>query len=170
MNVPRKTVVTSRSTARRLAEVAGRGLVYYAAGKIALPLSIPPGYATAVWPAAGLALGCMLLFDYGVWPGILLGSFFVNVFTSLDTSTATSTLESLLAPAAIGLGAALQAIAGAFLVRRFVGYPTALDDERKIIRFLVLGGPVSCLVNTTLGVTSLFFAGHIPLANYLFNW
>jgi hypothetical protein len=56
------------------------------------------------------------------------------------------------------------------LVRRFVGYPTALDDERKIIRFLVLGGPVSCLVNTTLGVTSLFFAGHIPLANYLFKW
>ncbi|MBI2486838.1 MAG: response regulator [Deltaproteobacteria bacterium] len=46
--------------------------VYYVAAKLALLLAIPPGYATAVWPAAGLALAGVLLFGYGAWPGILL--------------------------------------------------------------------------------------------------
>jgi len=33
---------------------------YFVAGKLALQMAIPPGYATAVWPAAGIALGAVL--------------------------------------------------------------------------------------------------------------
>lgn len=57
---------------KQLARVLVMAAVYYVAAKLALLLAIPPGYATAVWPAAGLALAGVLLFGYGAWPGILL--------------------------------------------------------------------------------------------------
>ena len=68
------------------------------------------------------------------------------------------------------MGASLQAIAGAFLIRRLTQYPTVLVDARDIIKFLLLGGPVSCLVNATWGVTSLLWGGVIQPVDYLFHW
>jgi integral membrane sensor domain MASE1 len=52
---------------------------YWAIGKLALLLAIPPGYATAVWPPAGIALAAFLVYGTRVWPGVVLGSFLVNV-------------------------------------------------------------------------------------------
>jgi CHASE domain/MASE1 len=72
--------------------------------------------------------------------------------------------------AGIGVGATLQACLGAFLVRRFVGFPDPLNTERKIARFLVLGGPVSCLVGATLGNMILLLGGIIPWAQVFFSW
>ncbi|HEY6166766.1 MAG TPA: CHASE domain-containing protein [Verrucomicrobiae bacterium] len=143
---------------------------YYLAARLALLLAIPPGYATAVWPAAGLALGGTLLFGYRVWPGILLGSFLANVWTSLDTTSAVSILKSVALAASIGAGASLQAMAGAWLVRRFVGWSTTLVLEEKVLKFLALGGPVSCMVNATVAVTSLWTAGAIQWSSYPFHW
>ena len=34
---------------------------YWATGRLALLLAIPPGYATAVWPPAGIALAAFLV-------------------------------------------------------------------------------------------------------------
>ena len=42
---------------------------YYVVGRVALLLAIPPGYATAVWPAAGVALAGLLTFGSRAWPG-----------------------------------------------------------------------------------------------------
>src|SRR5882724_7099781 len=50
------------STIRWLGGIAATAAIYFVAGRLALLLAIPPGYATAGWPAAGLALGCILLF------------------------------------------------------------------------------------------------------------
>ena len=36
-------------------------LAYYVAGRFGLWLAIPPGYVSAVWPASGLALACLIL-------------------------------------------------------------------------------------------------------------
>ena len=40
------------------------GLAYVALGAVGLTLAIPPGYASPVFPAAGLALACALLFGF----------------------------------------------------------------------------------------------------------
>src|SRR5439155_5684506 len=137
----------------------GLAAAYFLAGKLALLLAIPPGYATATWPAAGIALAGVLHWGYRVWPGIVLGSFLVNVWTSLDSARP---FEAMALPAGIGAGAALQAVVGAWLVRRSLGLPIALNDEKDIGKFLFLGGPVSCLVNATVGVGSLILWGSIP--------
>ena len=135
-----------------LAKPAAMAAAYYVVGRLGLLLAIPPGYATAVWPASGIALAGTLLFGYRVWPGILLGSFLINLRTSLDTTSTASILNTTVLAASIGMGASLQAIVGAFLIRRFTQYPTAFVEARDIIKFLLLGAPVSCLVNATWGV------------------
>lgn len=154
---------------RTLGEVAAAAVIYWSAGRLALLMAIPPGYATAVWPAAGLALVCVLVWGARVAPGIALGSFFVNVATSFDSSTADAIARSIAVAGGIGMGAALQATFGAHLIRRQIGFPTALEDERHIVLFVALGGPVSCVVSSVIGVSTLAIAGVVDSSSFIFN-
>jgi integral membrane sensor domain MASE1 len=143
----------------RLVQISGLAAAYFIIGKLSLLLAIPPGYATPVWLAAGIALGGILLFGYRVWPGIFFGSFLVNVWTSFDATTAAPILKSMSLPAMIAMGATLQALLGTFMIRRLVGFPSTLDRLWDIARIMVLGGPVSCLVSGGIGVASLLVVG-----------
>ncbi|MBI2947288.1 MAG: PAS domain S-box protein [Verrucomicrobia bacterium] len=164
------TPLSPRQFSGPMLAALGMAAVYYVAGRLALLLAIPPGYATAVWPAAGLALAGTLLFGNRIWPGVLLGSFGVNVWTSFDATSAATILKSISLAAAIGAGAAWQANLGARLVRRWVGFPTPLTEPSDVIRFLLLGGPVSSLVSASWGVMCLWSSGILPAENILFNW
>jgi PAS domain S-box-containing protein len=143
---------------------------YWVLGRLALLMAIPPGYATAVWPAAGVALVCVLLWGVRVAPGIAIGSLCVNIGTSLDTSSTEAMARSIAVAATIAIGAALQASFGAWLIRRRIGFPTALDDERDILRFTVLAGPIACLINCSVGVTTLAIVGAVEPSAFAFNW
>src|SRR6184192_747480 len=143
------------SNIRSLGFIAVTAAIYFVTGKLALFLAIPPGYATAVWPAAGLAIGCLLLFGNSAWPGVLIGSFLVNFWTSLDTATFGGIVKSVTVPALIAGAAALQALAGAFLVRHYVGIRTALATEKEVARFSLVASS-SCLITSTFAVTTLW--------------
>jgi diguanylate cyclase (GGDEF)-like protein len=145
-------------------------VVYLIAGRLALKLAIPPGYATAVWPAAGLALAGTLLLGSSIWPGIFLGSFLVNVGTSFDATSFGAVLGSLLLPLCIAAGASLQAVIGARLVTRFTSDPTSLAPERDLLKLLALGGPASSLMNATIAVTSLVLTGRLGAREIPFSW
>jgi signal transduction histidine kinase len=112
----------------------------------------------------------MLALRYRVWPGIFVGHFLVNLSPALNATPALPLLATVLPVLSIAAGGTLQATLGAFLTRRFIGYPNRLDKEKDIIFFLLLGGPVSCLVGATFGATSLFLFGVVSAADYLFNW
>jgi PAS domain S-box-containing protein len=150
--------------------VLGIAAAYYVTGRLGLLLAIPPGYATAVWLPSGIAFGAILIGGYRGWPGVLLGSWLLNMAVSFEATNGMALLKSVVLPTSIGLGAALQAVVSAYLVRRAVGFPTPLSRERDIGAFLGLGGPVSCLINATVGVTSLLLVGKIPWAAYFHNW
>lgn len=154
----------------RASRVICLAAAYFVLGRLGLLLALPPGYATAVWPPSGVALVGVLLFGTWIWPGVFLGSFLVNIGTSFDASTTASTLFSFVPPVLIATGASLQAVSGAFLVRRYVGFPTRLDREWEVVKFLALGGPVSCLVNATLSVTALTMLGLNPPGTSLLSW
>jgi PAS domain S-box-containing protein len=145
-------------------------LGYCVSGKLGLLLAIPPGYATGVWPPSGIALAGVLLFGYRVWPGVVLGSFCVNLGASLDAATTASLVGSAALAAGIGLGAALQAVVGAHLIRRSVGWPNALARERTIGAFLGLGGPVSSMISATVGTTVLFSTGAVTFSAFPSHW
>ena len=141
---------------------------YFVTGKLGLMLAVPPGYATAIWPPSGIALAGIIVFGWRAWPGILLGSFLVNV--SLDSSSILTAIFSLGIPLIIGTGAALQAVIGAILVRRFASFPNDLAHVNEVFTFLFWGALVSCLVNATISVTTLMLSGKITVSNFLFNW
>ncbi len=144
--------------------------IYWMAGRLAQLMAIPPGYATAVWPAAGFALICVLFWGRRVVPGVALGSFLVNIGTGFDGSSSAAAARSVLVASCIALGAGAQAALGAGLIRRYVGFPTPLETERDIARFALLGGGVSCLVSPTLGVTALCSLGVVAWEGYAFSW
>ena len=146
------------------------GVAYYTFGRLGLLLAIPPGYATAVWPASGVALAGLLLLVYRVWPGVILGSFFVNIGTSFDASNTQTIIASLTLALCIGAGAAAQALVGTHLIRRFVGFPNTLDYEYDIFKFLALGGPVACLTSASVGVITLWSFAVISSANSVYSW
>jgi CHASE1-domain containing sensor protein len=165
------TVVPLRHTLRRSVSAALiLATAYAVAARLGLWLAIPPGYATAIWPASGLALAGVLMGGTRVWPGIWLGSFLVNIWTAFNAPTTAALLTSIAIPTSIGVGATVQALVGALLVRRVVGFPNALTGAYEIGTFLLLGGPVSCLISATVGVTTLVLNGQIPWALFAITW
>ena len=143
---------------------------YFVTGKLGLLLAVPPGYATAIWPPSGIALVGLLLLGPRHWPGVVLGSFCVNVGLEFDASSTAAIIKSLAIGLSIALAAGLQGVAGVWLLRRFIGWPAPLIEDGQIFRFLLLSGPVSCLVNASWGVGTLWLAGFVPTANLPVNW
>ncbi|HKY90839.1 MAG TPA: MASE1 domain-containing protein, partial [Nevskiaceae bacterium] len=149
--------------------IALTALAYYVSGRLGLLLAIPPGYATAVWPPSGIALAALLVAGRRCWPGVWLGSLLINLPTGFAAGDF-SLVERLAVPAVIATGATLQALAGEWLIERFVGYRDLLEQETEVIPILVLGGPVACLVNAFVGVGTLHLAGKIAAEGLLVNW
>jgi integral membrane sensor domain MASE1 len=65
-----------------LAKMALLAALYMITGKLGLLLAVPPGYATIIWPASGIALGMLILHGSRLWPGVLIGSFLLNGYNS----------------------------------------------------------------------------------------
>ncbi len=145
-------------------------VAYGIAARLALLLAIQPGYAAPLWPAAGIALAAVLRLGPGLWPAIALGSFFANVVTHFDTTSAEALVRSLVIPAAIAAGASLQAVLGAALAKRAIGFPIASIEERQVARFLLLVGPLACLVSASCGVATLRLFSVISDPQVLFSW
>lgn len=143
-------------------------LAYAGSGYLALLLSIPPGYASAMYPPAGLALAALLIWGYRLAPGIWLGCFLLNAWVTYRA--AVPDLASFWVPALIAVGSTLQAVAGAKLIQGYAGARAVLVDDRTVLRVLVLGGPVACAISPTIGVSALWEAGAIQDEEAAFNW
>lgn len=129
-----------------LVAVAG---IYLAAAKVGLSLAFVNRSATAVWPPTGLALAAVLVLGYRVWPGILVGAFLASVTTS----------GSVPVSIVIAVANTLEALFGAWLVRRYANGRNAFERSSDVFRFALLAGAVATLVSATIGVTSLVLGG-----------
>ncbi len=151
-------------------------LAYLILGKLGLMLAIPPGYATIIWPSAGVAVAALATFGYRVWPGVFLGSFLVNLSAGPGVGVLFSErwLETAVIPIGIAIGAAVQAVTALFLVRRFAGFPNRLETEKQVLQFLVWAGPLACAANSIIGTSILFLTGTVTedafLRNLLIWW
>ena len=143
-------------------------LAYVATGKLALMLAVPPGYATPIFPPAGIAVAGMLIGGSATLPWTFLGSFLLNVWIG---SSAGHRFDEIGVAAAIVIAAAstLQAAAGGSVLRRVVGYPTRLDNGRELSRFLLLS-PTFCLTSATLSLGGLLTLGVVELPQLATSW
>ena len=145
-------------------------LAYYLSGQLGLLLAIPPGFASAVWPASGVALACALLM--GRFSGILgvgLGSFFINLGLTSE-SYSDFTFEAFIPSVLIASGAMGQALLGRILFNKLIGQFSHLDSLQEIIRFVFLIAPLGCLLAATVGVSALLDRGFISSDNVTFSW
>ncbi len=143
---------------------------YFAGGYLGTILAMPPSNASPVWPAAGVALAGFLLYGPKLLPGIFLGALAAQVYAFLDISNLDKVLVSVLVGSVAALGACLQGLFGAALIKRFVGVHDPLVEDKKILRFFVLAGPISCIVSPSLGIAVLYLRRIIVSGDLLASW
>lgn len=144
-------------------------VAYWAVGRIALLMAIPPGFAGAAFPPVGFALGALLLFGVRHWPGVFLGSFALNLSIACGIDGQLSATAIGLA-AGIATGSTLGVVSGERLITHFCSSPQALSSERNIALSYFLGGPVSCCISATIACVSLLFMGSAEPQDLPYIW
>lgn len=139
---------------------------YFLAGWLGQIFAIPPGYATVIWPASGVAISACLLFGY--WPvlGVFIGSTFVNVTIGYYNTGQ----FSFLVPILIAAGSAVQTAFSYTLVKYAIGDKLEFFNIRHVVKFIVLAGPVGCLVSATCGTVVLISFGILSFDHAFLNW
>lgn len=141
-------------------------LAYVSSGRLALLLAIPPGYASAIFPPAGIAVAAVLAGGLRTLPWIFAGSLTLNLWVGLDGGL---NGRAITAGFVIALASSLQAWVGGALLRRWLGLPTPMDDGRALLRFLLLL-PLVCTVSASLSVSSLALLGMVAAGEGVSSW
>ena len=134
--------------------------VYFAAAKLGLSLAFVAEQVSAVWPPTGIALAAVLLFGSRVWPGIALGAFLANATAH----------ETPLVASGIAVGNTLEALAGAWLLKRLAGFDNALGRLKDAVALVVLAAGASTAVSATVGVVCLCLSGMHPWTAFGSLW
>lgn len=124
---------------------------YTATGKLGLHFAFATRSVTAIWPPTGIALAALVLGGYRLWPAVALGALLTNVNTGVPAVTVFG----------IVVGNTLEALAGAFLLRRIGDFDPGLERVRDVMSLVVFGAVISTIVSATIGVTSLLIGGVI---------
>jgi len=133
---------------------------YVASAKLGLTLAFVAEQVTVVWPPTGIALAAVLLLGYRIWPFIALGAFIANITTNTP----------LLTSIGIATGNTLEALIGALLLQRLVGFNLSLHRFRDIFGLILCGAMLSTIVSATVGTLSLCLTGVQPWQNFNTLW
>lgn len=142
------------------AELVVLAALYVAAARIGLTIDAVAGFATLVWPASGIALAALLLRGFRLWPGVVIGAFVANTLTGAP----------LLVALGIATGNTLEALLGAYALRRIPGFRTNLDRVRDVLGLIVLAAGLSTMVSATIGIASLYLGGIVAPAEIGRAW
>lgn len=130
------------------------------------------GFALAIFPAAGIALGALLCWGVRLWPGVWLGAFGFNLyfFNYITPLTDTTVFQEILIASGLGLAQVAQALFGVFLFRRFIPLPNPLNRIRDVLAFIFMVGVVGCTVSGFLSLLILTVTGHLPWNQFAGDW
>ena len=142
-------------------------LAYVVAGMAGVLLGADTALVSPMYPAAGVALACTIVYGWRILPSVLLGAYIVGVWAGARQGL---TAHVLILPLATALGTAVQAGLGAFLVRRFLATPLKLMAPREIAGFFVMGALVACVVNASVGTAALYTFGRLAQADLPLTW
>ncbi len=126
-------------------------LAYHLAARLGLEMAYVQVNTSPVWPPTGIALAALLIFGSNLWPGISLGVLLGSMLTG--------------APFALALGMTvgntLEALFGAWSLRRFVGFHNVMDRIQDVTG-LALFSIVSTPISATIGTLTLMITGGAP--------
>jgi PAS domain S-box-containing protein len=146
-----KGSVAPREVGKYLAQITLVSAACFVAGKLGQALlTLTSGHIGPVLPASGIALAALLFFGDQVWPGVAVGEFFLALLIPI----------SLGAAAVYGIGAAVAALTGTFLLRRVVHFSLSMSRLRDALGLIALGAFGSSLVSASIG-TSVLYTVHV---------
>src|SRR5260370_4068082 len=135
-----------------LAKIVIFAAAYVAVAKLGLRVGAVGGFATLVWPATGMSLIALLEFGSALWPGVALGAFAVNFWVGAPLPMAV----------AIACGNTLEAVIGAYVVRRMAGTDDLLEGRSAgagVVLFPggvgTAGGAGLCTISPVVGGKNL---------------
>jgi integral membrane sensor domain MASE1 len=127
------------------ARIALIAAAYYGSAKVGLHLAFMTSSVTAVWPPTGIALAALVLWGPSVWPGVSLGALLANAWTGVPLVTVLG----------ITCGNTLEAVAGAYLLRRVAHFRPSMERVRDVLALVALAAVASTAIAATIGVASL---------------
>jgi PAS domain S-box-containing protein len=148
------------SRLRAIAGIVALAVIYFCAGIFGLSLAFANPNASAVWPSSGIALAAILVWGFRLWPGIVLGAFFVNFATQGSLWTALG----------IAAGNTSEALLAAMLLARFAQGANVFNRTRNILTFIFLAGIVSTAAGATIGAITLYLGGFIARPEFSTVW
>lgn len=122
---------------------------YIASGRIGLSLAFVNESTTAIWPPAGIAVAALLLLGSRVWPAVAIGAFAVNMLTS----------QHLAGSFVIAAGNTAEALAAAWLARRFARGRDAFGNTGDILRFVAGSALGATTIAASVGTGALVSLG-----------
>lgn len=134
-------------------------LVYFFTAELGLSLDAVNRFATLVWVPTGISLAALFLGGFRLWPGIAIAAFLVNYVTG----------ASFVAALGIAVGNTLEALIGAYLLKR-MEIRSSLDRLRDVLLLIFWGAMISTMISATTGVSSLLLTGIISLSSYMATW
>ncbi|MDY7549152.1 response regulator [Glaciimonas sp. CA11.2] len=143
-------------------------VTYVISGKLAMLLTLPVGYASTIFPPAGIALAVLFIAGKRQLPSVFLGALLLNIWIAYSAGQSMDRMQLILA-ASIAAASVVQASVGSCLLRKVIGYPLSLDRVREILRFMLLA-PAICLISASLSVSSLFAFGVFGSSSIFINW
>jgi PAS domain S-box-containing protein len=142
------------------ARILALSSLYTGLGMLGMAISPLGGFATLVWPSAGVAVGALLLGGYRLWPGVALGALVTNLWQGAPPLVACG----------IALGNTLEALGGALAVRSLPGFRRTLERFKDVVGLAVLAAMASPVIGATLGVASLVLGGLLAPAAFARTW
>ncbi|KPV93653.1 Autoinducer 2 sensor kinase/phosphatase LuxQ [Pseudoalteromonas sp. P1-9] len=144
-------------------------LGYYSFGVFGTFFRIEPGFASAVWPAAGYAAIVALRYGSKAYIPLFVGALLANIYSSGNDIFSISASD-LMWNSVRAAGALLQAAISCLLLKKLCDFPLSLNAAKPLLKALVLVSPFACMVSATIGTSSLYLQGIIPFSIVDFVW
>ena len=126
--------------------------VYFIAGRFALEFTyLQDNVTLLIWPPAGIALAVLILFGRRFWPGIVIGTWLINL--GLPSGG--------MASVGVAIGNTLEALISATLLVRVADFRPNLERLRDGVAFLLIGVLGCTTINAMIGAGSVFLFGGI---------
>jgi diguanylate cyclase (GGDEF)-like protein/PAS domain S-box-containing protein len=137
-----------------------------AAGWLGLLLAPPPGYASPLSPAAGIALAVLASAGWRMLPGLAVAAVLIGLPLAYPGASGPGP-PGLLPSLLLGAAAVVQAGVGAAVFRRHID--PALASGRSVMRFLLLA-PLVSVLRASLGLSALAWLGAVPPGAIWSSW
>ena len=142
-------------------------LAFVAASVFSSIMVISDQVQSPIWLPAAVGLASAVWLGWRAFPAIFIGASFIA--SLLVQRQGLDVDPSLLVSMGTGLGGAVQAMVGAYLVRRFINTRAEVESIRDYLRLLIIG-PVAGLVAPSIAVTGQTLGGIWSWDEYLLIW